>query len=54
MKKLLHVLWFVAIAYLVYHVVLFSANGPYRDRSYNKDYMEGRTTVTYYSSVWSW
>ena len=54
MKKMLRVLWFAVIAYLVYHVVLFNANEPYRNRLQNKDYLEGRTTVTYYSSVWNW
>lgn len=52
MKKMLYALWFVAALYLMYHVVLFSANAPYRERLHNKDYIEGRTTVTYYSSVW--
>lgn len=53
MKKLLHALWIAVIACLVFHVVLFNANESYCTRLYNKDYSEGRTTVTYYSSVWN-
>lgn len=52
MKKLLYVLWIVVGIYLVYHIALFNANEPYRNRLQNKDYLEGRTTVTYYSSIW--
>nr|DAR34888.1 MAG TPA: hypothetical protein [Caudoviricetes sp.] len=38
---------------MVFRVVLFNANEPYCNRLRNEDYLEGRTAVTYCSSVWN-